>query len=179
MWKLIAVLLISCVLSPGSVFAQDGPPDIPATVSTTIEQVRGEVPPAFVVGEVTQSNSLLATDPFLNQFSNASDVRNAAHLTQFGDRNHTILSQYGRQNVTSIRLEGNDNRVEALQEGVGNRLGISVLGSGNQIPVSQIGMDNALSLELIDVNDLLLRSPGIEQIGNGVPLMIQITPNTP
>ena len=148
---------------------------VPESVAQTIDKVRGDVEPEFVVDLVSRANSLLEKDAFLRQFENGAGLKNAAQITQVGDRNLTVLTQYGKQNIASIRLQGDENRVEALQEGMGNRLGVSVLGSYNTIPVSQTG-GAELSLELIDVNNLDLR-PGIEQVGSGVPLMIQITPN--
>ena len=177
--KTLLAILFSLGLVAGAAWAQETTTEaetVPDAVSPIIEQVHGVANPLFVVTEVTEtSQSLLGRDSFLLEFAGGADFGNAAQVRQLGEGNVTILQQYGRQNVASIRLEGDQNRVEALQDGVGNRLGVSVLGSYNTIPVSQT--DGAeLSLELINVDNLDLR-PGIEQVGSGVPLMIQITRN--
>lgn len=158
-----------------STYAQAADRTIPESISNTAEQALPDIDTRFTVTEVTREESVFNSGVFLRQIDAEGHAGNVAQLTQVGDQNLTVLTQYGQQNIISIRLTGDQNRVEALQEGIGNRLGVSVLGSYNTIPVTQMG-GAELSLELIDVNNLDLR-PGIEQIGSGVPLMIQITPN--
>jgi hypothetical protein len=179
--RLLFVLFLLLGWSPSTTLAQsiENTQSVPPSISTTLEQVQGAANPLFVVDVVTQREaSLLGTDPFLTQFD-GSISGNAAQISQLGDGNVTILQQYGDQNVASIRLSGDGNTVDATQAGSGNLLGISVLGSDNVIPVSQFGVANELSIELLNVNDLdfgNLPNGGIQQIGGGVPLHIQIVP---
>lgn len=172
-------LLLSWGVSPAFAQSTENTQTVPTSISTTVEQVQGSTNPLFVVDAVTQREaSLLGTDPFLTQFQGVT-LGNAAQISQFGDGNVTVLQQYGDQNVASIRLTGDGNTVDATQLGSRNLLGVSVLGSDNVLPISQFGVGNELSIEFLNVDGLdlgNLPNGGIQQVGGGVPLLIQIVP---
>ena len=180
MWKFVTVLFASFILLFGAALAQDGSTSVPSTVSSAIEQVVPNANPRYVM--VSREQSLIGTDPFLQQFNVPGALTgNAASIVQEGNGNVTMLQQYGGQNLASVRLEGNDNVVDAAQFYGNNSLGLSIQGSGNQIPVRQynlLGRGNQLSLEFIGTEGLELSLP-VTQVGGGIPLHIQIRPGTP
>jgi len=174
--RTIVLLFILCLTS-GVGWAQSS--SLPAPVSVTLEQVTPNVDPRFAVTEIGRTQFSFQRGISPNWLDEDSEFENAAQISQFGDGNVTILQQYGNQNVASVRLTGDGNTVDATQAGSGNLLGISVVGSDNVIPVSQFGVGNELSIELLNVDGLSLGNlptGGIQQVGGGVPLLIQIVP---
>lgn len=174
-------LLILALLGWGytTALGQSADPPVPASVSTTIEQVAPDGRSDRVLGVLTGGSAALQTLQGLG--GEAAMAGSRAEILQQGDGNATLLRQYGPNNAASIRLVGDHNTVDAAQVYGDNALGLFIEGSGNTIPVRQynlLGRGNQLSLTLIGVNGVDLPVP-ITQVGGGIPVDITVRRGTP